>query len=144
MDGKPVQVLKSKFGLDIVPLRSDVSINFGTNGQILVEFDEHSLKPKNILLKTVSPSGKLEQSVWDANADGIPDGRYLFGEDGEKAIQIFYQGSWYYKRNAGTNAVIIYEGKPLNLFFDGTTWRQNTNGVSSSQSAPASPGLGLR
>lgn len=141
MDGEPVQVVKSKSGLSIVPLSSDVSINFGTNGQILVEFDEQSLKPKNILLRKVGPSGEVEETVWDANADGIPDERMLLKEN---AKQIFYQGSWYYKRNAGTNAVIIHEGKPMTLFFDGTAWRENTNGVSIPQPDAVSPDISVR
>jgi hypothetical protein len=124
MDDEKVQVVKSTFGLGILPRRSDLTIRFGTNGRLHVTFDQATLTPQTILLVKPMSDPELDEKIYDYNADGIPDLRKI---NDEVLTQVFYKGNWYYKQDIGTNAVITYEGKPLTLFFDGATWSINTN-----------------
>jgi len=132
VDGRIEYLVKAKFGLRIMPTRTDVTIQFGTNDYINILFNRDTLKPESILLKITGRDGK-GQSVFDANADGIPDIRRIEGEDKR---QLFLGGEWYFYETSGSNAVIDFNGKPVPFFFDGNTWRENTNSTSKSKSPP--------
>jgi len=124
MDGQSVQVVKSTFGLGILPRRTDLTIRFGTNGSLNVSFNQTTLKPESILLRTAGSGNEPGQWVWDINADGMPDLRQIVGQESK---QLYYMGKWYYYQVAGTNSIITFEGKAMTLFFNGTTWCENTN-----------------
>lgn len=125
LDGNPVQVIKAKFGLGMLPTRTNVTIEFGTNGSLLVSFNKNTLKPESIMLTTTLPDGRW-QTVFDSNADGIPEGREI---EGEKNRQLFLDGKWYPYERSGTNYIIIRDGKRVPFFFDGSTFHQNTNQI---------------
>jgi hypothetical protein len=124
MDDQPVQVLKSTFGLRILPRKTDVNILFGTNASLMVSFNPNTLKPETILLTSLDSDGKPDQSVFDLNADGMPDMRFLKGTENR---QLYYLGKWYTYLVSGTNNIITFEDKRMILFFNGTTWCENTN-----------------
>jgi hypothetical protein len=113
MDGKPIQVLRSDFGLKVVPTRTDVHIKFGSNELLSVYFDPKTIKPTAIVLI------RDNIATYDSNADGMPDMR----RDLSNGItQVYYRCSWYDLREEGTNSIITFEGKPLRLFFNGTNY----------------------
>ena len=122
MEGQPVQVVRSTFGLRIVPRRSNVFIGFGTNdASINVFFDQVTLKPRLILTETPNSSNRPGQWVFDYNADAIPDVRQIKGEEDR---QLYYLGDWYYYQATGTNSIITYGGKKIEVSFDGSSWRK--------------------
>jgi hypothetical protein len=110
-------VLKSTFGLKILPCRSDVHIQFGTNGNLHIFFNETTLKPEATRFETADSDGKPGYDIYDMNADGVPDLRQIHGE---KSRQIYYLGKWYECPTEGTNVVIT---------FDGNTWRETPDGA---------------
>jgi hypothetical protein len=81
-----------------------------------------------------STDGKW-QSIFDANADGIPDVRRIEGEDKR---QLFLGGKCYSYEVSGTNNIIDFNGKPVPFFFDGSSWRENTNLTGKPTSSPNS------
>lgn len=117
VEGKSVQVVKSTFGLGIQPTASDVFIQFGTNGFLTVKYDPTNMVPRTILLETVDEMHRPKHSVYDLNADGIPEIR--FSEDEEDARQVYYQGEWHDFRRDEDYLIITNKGKALKLFFDG-------------------------
>jgi len=133
MEDAPVQVVKSTFGLSMLPRRTDLTIQFGTNACLFITFDRATLKPDSIMLDTGGSNGNAGQIVFDKNADGIPDERKIKGEEGR---QIFYMCDWHDRRQDGTNCIIDYDGKPLRLFFDGAAWRPSTNQEMTPNHAP--------
>lgn len=116
VEGKSVQVLKSTFGLGIQPTASDVFIQFGTNGFLTVTFDPTNMAPQTILLETVDADNRPKHSIYDLNADGIPEARLL---EKEGVRQVFYLGEWHYFKRDKDYFTITNKGKVLKLFFDG-------------------------
>lgn len=118
-DGQKFQVLQSESGLAVLPRRSDVSIQFGANAFMHVFFNEATLKPERIVLEPMQRANQPGESVYDLNADGMPDTREI---EGRKQAQLYYKGGWYDYEEKKGHYLISYQGKPLELVFESEGW----------------------
>lgn len=98
---------------------SNVVCIFSEGAIFSIEYEPKTTRPKSIYLELPAFNGEIEQSVFDRNADGIPDFRRLAnGED-----QVFYEGRWVTATKIiGKEAIVDRNGKETVLRFDGIRW----------------------
>jgi hypothetical protein len=145
MDGKKVQILKCPSGIGILPTKTNVTIRFGDRAWLSVTYNKDTLKPQAIVLETEGSKNTPGQTVYDVNADGIPDMREL---EGESRRQLLFHGSWYYYEVAGTNNIIMYESTNIPVYFNGSAWQQsnvqpNTNSDFPKYKSPSGSPVGI-
>jgi uncharacterized protein YneR len=120
VNGELMQVLEMTNGISFYFTESNVVVWFCKGSDTVIKYDPETLKPLTILLE-IPPSGdRPGQSIFDLNADGIPD--IMEVKETPKTRKIFYRGEWYTRNKEGTNIFITVNGKQQRVYFDGQRW----------------------
>ena len=123
--GELRQVLSTTNGLSLYFTASDLVVWFGRDSAIVVEFDAATHKPLNILLKRPASGENPVESIFDINADGVPEIKKVHGG---ATNYLLYRGEWFATHAKGPNQVITADGRELEVHFDGNRFRAVTNG----------------
>jgi hypothetical protein len=114
--GEYRQILKFTNGASLYFTEKDLVVWFGDGSSFVVGVDTNTGGPKSILLNRAAVGDKPAESIFDVNADGLPEIRHV--RTGSKK-ELLYNGRWYPKENKGSNALIVIDGKEIEVRYDG-------------------------
>ena len=125
VDGELRQVLQTSNGMEVYFTQSNVVVWFCKGSDTVIGFDPKTLKPLSILFETPPIGDQPGQSIFDLNADGVPDVGEI--KDTGKTQLIFYHGEWYLREKEGNHSSITINGIKQNVHYDGRRWLEVTN-----------------
>jgi hypothetical protein len=121
-EGSTAWLIQATNGISWVIEKDRVSLVFGVENSLNVDFSPGTRTPTKIVLETPNTQSGPGAWVVDLNADGVPDTRRTKGNDG---TEVFWNGKWYWTEVAlRSNTVVTSGGSRVSLLFDGTNWQQ--------------------
>ncbi len=99
------------------PHKIDVVIGFDSS--IELGYDLRTREITNVILEKPNLDGRPGEYIVDSNGDGIPEQRRVKTADSN---DLFYRGNWYRYKSNGRTALIMVDGRQIEVTYDGTNW----------------------